>query len=249
MLRVKKLRNIGQIKGSGLNECIRRTARDWYIAELSNLEPTGLRADTDGVNAWCETLIQRFKKPIGIALNRLMTEKYTMKDARSRREPASYVRAIVRHAKGANMIEMLNQSYNHSCCIVASIDDVHWIEPVGKAVDYNDAARPILQLESQFAVIYQANTKAGLMGIGKYSLLQTASLTKEKMCPFTCVHEWRTALVHRTWTHRRPWHPRLWLSRWRRNCKWPPNYGHSATGNFAEYLGICHKGFDSSAWS
>lgn len=90
-----------------MNGCLRGAAQDWYIAELSNLERTGLRSDTNGVNAWCDALIQRFKEPTGVALNKLTAEKYTLKDARNRREPASYVQAVVRHAKGATKSDLV----------------------------------------------------------------------------------------------------------------------------------------------
>ena len=44
-----------------------------------------------------------------MTLNKLTFEKYILKNARNRRESVSYVQTIVRHAKGVNISEMLNQ--------------------------------------------------------------------------------------------------------------------------------------------
>ena len=114
MLFVKKIKNIAQIKESvtvriDLNECLREAAQNWYIAELFNLKRTELRADIDEVNVWCEALIQRFKELTEMTLNKLTFEKYILKNAKNRRESASYVQTIVRHAKKVNISKMLNQ--------------------------------------------------------------------------------------------------------------------------------------------
>lgn len=45
----------------------------------------------------------------GTASDKLTTEKYTIRDARNQREPAEYVQAIVRHAKGADIESIYNQ--------------------------------------------------------------------------------------------------------------------------------------------
>ena len=102
------------IKGSALvrnnvNTTLRGSAQIWYTAELTNLERIGLRADNNGVDAWCSALIGRFKEPSGVALSKLTAEKYTIKNAKNRREPSAYVQAIIRHARAANIDGVLNQ--------------------------------------------------------------------------------------------------------------------------------------------
>ena len=111
---VERIKDIAMIKGSALvrnnvNTTLRGSAQAWYTAELTNLERIGLRADTNGVDAWCSALISRFKEPSGVALSKLTAEKYSIKDAKNRREPSAYVQAIIRHARAANIDGVHNQ--------------------------------------------------------------------------------------------------------------------------------------------
>ena len=111
---VERIKDLAMIKGAALvrnniNTALRGSAQSWYTAELTNLERIGLRSDTNGVDAWCTALIARFKEPSGVALTKLTAEKYTVRDARNRREPSAYVQAIIRHARAANIEGVLNQ--------------------------------------------------------------------------------------------------------------------------------------------
>ena len=114
ILFIERVRDLAATKSdslvrTNLNTCLRGSALRWYTAELSNLERIGLRNDTKGVDEWCKTLLARFKESPGVALSNLTSEKYTVADARARREPADYVQAIVRHAKSADIEGILNQ--------------------------------------------------------------------------------------------------------------------------------------------
>ena len=114
ILFIERVRDLATIKTdtlvrTNLNTSLRGAALKWYTAELSNLERTGLRNDPNGVEEWCKALLVRFRETPGVALSHLTTEKYTLADARARREPADYVQAIVRHAKSANIEPILNQ--------------------------------------------------------------------------------------------------------------------------------------------
>ena len=114
ILFVERIKDLASVKGatlvrSNVNTCLRGAALTWYTAELSNLERVGLRADENDVKEWCDALTKRFKQPTGVALTQLTSEKYTLHDARTRREPASYVQAILRHAKAANFNEVEHQ--------------------------------------------------------------------------------------------------------------------------------------------
>ena len=114
ILFVERVRDLATVKGdalvrTNLNTSLRGAALRWYTAELSNLERTGLRNDPRGVEEWCSALLRRFKELPGVALSHLTSEKYTMADARAKREPADYVQAIMRHAKAADIDSLLNQ--------------------------------------------------------------------------------------------------------------------------------------------
>ena len=114
ILFIERIKDIAAVKGdalvrTNLNTSLRGAALKWYTAELSNLERTGLRNDPRGVEEWCNALLARFKELPGVALSHLTSEKYTLADARARREPADYVQAIIRHAKSANIDAVVNQ--------------------------------------------------------------------------------------------------------------------------------------------
>lgn len=114
ILFVERIRDLSTVKGaaivrSNLNTALRGSALAWYTAELSNLERVGLRADENGVEEWCSAITRRFKESTGVALHNLTSEKYSLHDARTRREPAAYVQAILRHAKSANIDNVENQ--------------------------------------------------------------------------------------------------------------------------------------------
>ena len=115
ILFVERIKDIVSTKGaalvrSNLNTTLRGAALRWYTAELSNLERLGLRAEGgNGVDEWCEALVKRFRENTNVALGNLNTEKYTLQDARVRREPADYVQAIIRHIKSAEIDGVKNQ--------------------------------------------------------------------------------------------------------------------------------------------
>ena len=96
ILFIERIKDLASVKGatlvrSNVNTCLRGTALTWYTAELLNLERVGLRADENDVKEWCNALTKRFKQATGMALSQLISEKYTLYDARTKREPASYV--------------------------------------------------------------------------------------------------------------------------------------------------------------
>ena len=113
ILFTERLRDVAAVKGfpivkANLNTALRGTALLWYTTELSDLEKLGLRAGND-IEEWCKVLLKRFKESTGVALNNLTSEKYTLTDARNKREPSGYVQAVIRHAKSANIDNVENQ--------------------------------------------------------------------------------------------------------------------------------------------
>lgn len=114
ILFIERIKDLAQIKDvsmirTNLNTCLRGFALEWYTSELRDLERIGLRADTNGVEAWCRTLKSRFKVRTNVALESLTSERYTLNDARNQREPAAYIQAVLRHAKNANIDSVENQ--------------------------------------------------------------------------------------------------------------------------------------------
>ena len=113
ILFTERIRDVATVKSATLvkthlNTALRGTALMWYTTELSELEKLGLRAGDD-VEQWCKTLTKRFKESTGVALNHLTAEKYSVADARNKREPAGYVQSVIRHAKAANIDNVENQ--------------------------------------------------------------------------------------------------------------------------------------------
>ena len=113
ILFIERLRDVAAVKGfiavkANLGTVLRGTVLLWYTTELSNLKKLGLRADND-IDEWCKVLLKRFKESIGVALAHLTAEKYTLADARNKREPSGYVQTVIRHAKSANINNVENQ--------------------------------------------------------------------------------------------------------------------------------------------
>ena len=111
---IERIRDYAAIKGASvvrtnLSTCLKGDASAWYLTTLSNIERIGLRADENGVEEWCSTLMRRWKENTNVALGKLTSEKYTLSDARNRREPAEYVHAVIRHAKNADIDSVRNQ--------------------------------------------------------------------------------------------------------------------------------------------
>ncbi len=89
---VTKIKNAAQIR-ENLFTCLRGLTLQWYTSELSENTKDLLRYD-NGVEYWEKELIKRFKKPASVTMTSLVKEKYTMKDARKRREPREYAETI-----------------------------------------------------------------------------------------------------------------------------------------------------------
>lgn len=114
ILFIDKVRDLIVIKNSttvraNINTALRDSALIWYIAELFNLKKIDLRADHNDVKEWCKILLIRFRENFDVALTHLTSEKYTLYDARFKRESSSYVQFVLRHARFANIDSVYNQ--------------------------------------------------------------------------------------------------------------------------------------------
>ena len=84
------------------------SALEWYTSELSNFDRDALNNDL-GVKSWVNTLSYCFKVPTSVTLDLLTDETYSVDDAPTRHPHAQYVRAIMRHGIGCNIIDVVNQ--------------------------------------------------------------------------------------------------------------------------------------------
>ena len=79
-----------------------------YTSKLSDFDRNVLNNDP-GIKNWINTLSHRFKIPTSVAFDFLTDETYSLNDVQARRLPAQYVRAIMRHGIGCNIVDMANQ--------------------------------------------------------------------------------------------------------------------------------------------
>ena len=63
----------------------------------------------DKLQQWTRLLHARSKAPSNIALEALLTERYTLRDAANRREPREYAQKILRLAMDASLDSVKNQ--------------------------------------------------------------------------------------------------------------------------------------------
>ncbi|KAM0795128.1 hypothetical protein BDR22DRAFT_872332 [Usnea florida] len=84
------------------------TALEWWTAEMSPAEKR-LTTFGESVDEWATLLIARFKEPATVAIDAVLRERYTMRDAAARREPREYAQKILRSAKDAGMTLVKNQ--------------------------------------------------------------------------------------------------------------------------------------------
>lgn len=110
---VERANDLAATKGAALVRenlwmSLRGTALEWWTAELSATEKRITRLG-DGVEEWSTLLAGRFKEPATVAIDAVLRERYTMRDAISRREPREYCQKILRSAKDAGMNVVKNQ--------------------------------------------------------------------------------------------------------------------------------------------
>lgn len=109
---VDRLKDMEQIKGEEklrtvVPQCFRGSAFIWHSIELSETEKALLR-QADLV-AWYETLIARFKQRTPLVLKSLQQSRYTMANAKEKKDPRQFVQDIVRHARAAQIDSVYNQ--------------------------------------------------------------------------------------------------------------------------------------------
>lgn len=102
-LQVKAITMDKALLRQNIDSCLLGKADDWFTNQLSQLNRVGLRNDPTGVTEWCNALQARFRDSRGKSLSLLENIRYTVKDARNRRDPADYISSITFNAKNAGI--------------------------------------------------------------------------------------------------------------------------------------------------
>ncbi|MCJ1226788.1 hypothetical protein MMC12_003442 [Toensbergia leucococca] len=84
---------------------LRGTALEWWTDELSETEQR-IAALGDGVTEWTRLLLTRFKQPSNVAIESMLQEKFTLKDASNHREPGEFAVKMLRSAKDAGLSDI-----------------------------------------------------------------------------------------------------------------------------------------------
>ncbi|KAL9576499.1 MAG: hypothetical protein Q9203_007735 [Teloschistes exilis] len=99
-----------------LDACLLGGAETWYTSQLTEMSRSTLY-DGDGVERWCKYLEQCFKDSPGRSLAILEEVRYTVNDARNRKDPADYIATIVVNGKNSGIAEkdhaQVLLAYNH----------------------------------------------------------------------------------------------------------------------------------------
>lgn len=99
-----------------LYACFRGIALQWFASELStdrkilvflNISKPKYFKYGPGIEHWERQLLKRFKMAPSLAMAIVMSEKYTMEDARHRREPKEYSSKILRACRDVEMTTYL----------------------------------------------------------------------------------------------------------------------------------------------
>lgn len=187
---VERVKDLVTFKGpalvnTNLNTVFRGSAQTWYMVELTDRQRRELRGDTDSVDAWCFALIDRFKElTYGMALSKLIDEKYTVLDARNRREPAEYVQAIARYAKRVDMETVYDQlkfaykgiTTDLLVCVEAPENDT----TIAKFIEALD-----LKKKAWFDLHSSGSSSSASQPITQSNQHQPAAFPTQQMQPFT----------------------------------------------------------------
>ncbi|KAL9591807.1 MAG: hypothetical protein Q9179_007352, partial [Wetmoreana sp. 5 TL-2023] len=97
-----------------LDQCLLGKAERWYTEEISDITRAGLQTSVD---LWCKELEARFRESPNTALDKSEKARYTVSDARARKDPEEYIQSIVACGKNAGTATTENAqvrtAYNH----------------------------------------------------------------------------------------------------------------------------------------
>ena len=104
---IERIKDMAAIKSAemvrnNLYTCLRGTALAWYTGVLTDDQKRLLKYG-EGVNEWVLALLKRFKESPSTAMATVTKERYTLDDARRKREPFEFAQMIIRAAKSTGM--------------------------------------------------------------------------------------------------------------------------------------------------
>ena len=88
--------------------CFKNATLQWYTFELSVKTEDFTRYDQD-LKYWIEQLLKKFNETLNISITIILRKRYTMNNARRRKEFKKYAFIILRTAKSTNMNFVFNQ--------------------------------------------------------------------------------------------------------------------------------------------
>ena len=100
----------GAVVRENLEMSLLGSAMDWWLGELSGAEKRLVKygASDSDLSEWSRLLLDRFSTPPNVAIDVLLKERYTFRDAATQREPREYAQRILRSAKDAGMTNVRN---------------------------------------------------------------------------------------------------------------------------------------------
>lgn len=104
---IERVKDMAEVKGAelvrqNLYTCFKGTALAWYTTVPTEDQKRLVKLGT-GVDEWARVLHKRFKESASSAMATITRERYTMEDARRKREPMEYAHVITRAAKAAEI--------------------------------------------------------------------------------------------------------------------------------------------------
>ena len=104
---MERIRDIAAVKRDevvrqNLSMCLKGVALAWYTSELT-MDQKQLLKLGQGIEQWEQKLVARFKERPNKAMATMVRERYTIADARNKREPREYAGIIMRAAKSAKL--------------------------------------------------------------------------------------------------------------------------------------------------
>ena len=88
--------------------CLRDTALQWYIAEIS-IETKKLFRYEQNLRYWTEQFLKRFNKSFDVSIITILKKRYIMKNVRRHKEFKEYTSVILRTAKSTKLDSVVNQ--------------------------------------------------------------------------------------------------------------------------------------------
>ena len=111
---IERIKDIAQIKDeisirNNLYTCLRDTALTWYTFNLRDDQKRLIKLKKN-VEEWVKVLFKKFRQSFSTVMITVIRKKYTMNDAKRRKESIEYAQIIIRVVKSAKM-SVYNQIY------------------------------------------------------------------------------------------------------------------------------------------